>query len=271
MLVRKNRFMLRSGLAGIIISSLVHVMHSFQQFGRASSPAGGHAPLVYMQLIVMIAPILIWTAACMLYRADAAHPALPLLNSLTLIGSCTSSVMDGGGLAELHFLFIAAIAVIAYYEPIRLALVSALLIVVILTTGLLLDSSWLTDAKLHSARPWLFLAAFLFVTAAAAAMQIRAKSAISKTLTSNDAAALDLAHHFAAAHEVEALKHTNANRDQARHDEVRSLSQSAPDGNQPSAGGSCIPARQPEHQASNLEKAMREFERRSANSGLPPA
>ncbi|TYP79490.1 hypothetical protein [Paenibacillus methanolicus] len=260
MLGRQNRFMLGLGLASFMLSSIIHILQrSFRLFGETAPVAGNFPPPVYIQNIAMLIPVLLWIAACLLYRSNDTHRHVPMFGSLVLISSGLSVVIGGGGKAELHLVFFAAIAAIAYYGRIRLVLVSAMIVAAVQTAGLALHPGWLYESAEHGAGIWLLHTALLAVTASAAALQIRSKSKIEKTLTSNDHAASGLAHYFAAAHLDHDACVQKSTRDAQRDEASRLQVGSDVTGSEPS-----IPVQQPVHQASNLEKAMREFERRSA-------
>ncbi|MFC4101749.1 hypothetical protein [Paenibacillus xanthanilyticus] len=264
MVGRQNRFMLRLGLASVMLSSLIHILQrGFRLFGDAAA-AGNIPPPIYIQNTILLFPFLLWLAGGLLYRANETHRHIPLFASLVLLSSSLSVVVGGGSKAELHLAFFAAIAVIAHYERIRLVLVSALIVAAIQAAGLALYPGWLYESTEHGAGIWLLHTALLAVTVSAAVLQIRSKSKVQKALTSTENAASGLVHYFAAAHSsfVDFEPKTNF---VAQRDEAPLL----PGSSDAAVDGRDVQARQPVHQASNLERAMREFERQSANPSHP--
>lgn len=252
MLGRKNRFMLGLAFTSVLLGSLVHLLQrSFNFLGNTVAAAGGVSLPSSIQNVIMLVPILLWCAACLLYRAHATHRQLPMLVSSTLIAACLSSIVGSGGVSELHFLFFAVIAIIAYYRSIPLVMGSAFMIAVIQIVGWLLHADWLIGTVEYQAGLWLLHAAFFFMTTAAAVMKIRFKQTAKQTFTLIESAA--------------------SLQDTVREPVLDHAAHAAESDHKPDRIREQSDERRPQsvHQASNLEKAMREFEQRAANSSLP--
>jgi methyl-accepting chemotaxis protein len=75
----------------------------------------------------MLVPVLFAAAALIVWRLRAAQAVLPLLNTLALTMASISMIAGGGGMIEYHFSIFMVLAILVYYENVRLLLVSTVL------------------------------------------------------------------------------------------------------------------------------------------------
>lgn len=127
--VHKNGIMLI--LSGVIlfISLITHVIHQYTSLFdfyvllRGSEPLTGS--LYVMKYILFLIPIVLFACSLMIYFRDQHSKWLPWLITNALTFSSISIIAGGEGLIEYHFSIFMVIAMVAYYDNIKILLLSA--------------------------------------------------------------------------------------------------------------------------------------------------
>lgn len=124
--------MLYFALFVVCLSFFIHFMHrsiGWLDMYLMISPyhSGQTASLVPILNILLLIPLLFWPVAFFLYKQNYLHPALPWLIMLSLTLGSISIIAGGNGMVEYHFSIFMVLASMAYYEKIRLIVVSSLL------------------------------------------------------------------------------------------------------------------------------------------------
>lgn len=115
----------------LIISLIVHLLHRKFYFlqdhlilNRIGLISGN---LLIIQNIILLLPILLVLISFILYRFNRESTLLPLLIILSMTFSSISLIAGGNGLVEYHFSIFMVIAIISFYDQIKLIVVSTVI------------------------------------------------------------------------------------------------------------------------------------------------
>ena len=132
--VQKNKAMLwlSSGLVGILV--ITFLVHRFTDFlndyivitGRANSE--GYVPIAQVGLLILTIGLLV--SAALVYLKKPTSNVIPWLFMFTLTFSSISLIAVGDGLVEYHFSIFLVIAILAFYDQIKLVLMSTVVFAV---------------------------------------------------------------------------------------------------------------------------------------------
>lgn len=224
MLSQKNRLMFPLSLIVILLSITIHLLHRvfdiFQHHGVTGhmnydlTIAERYA--VPMNFLLII-PIVIFAIAYMLYRKQSSHPYIPMLNTLVLCFSSISMVAGGGGAVEYHFSIFMVLAIVSYYEEIKLMLTMTLLFAAQHLLGFFLIPELVFGTSSYSFMMLVIHAFFLIATSAATSIQIVSKNKMTSELAQINARQqaeltkmLDIVKHMA--HELDTTSTTVTNK-----------------------------------------------------------
>lgn len=121
--------MLILATVSMVINLIVHFLHSFDLIDMINHHAvagdTGDLPSYYqaVTLIFLVIPIVLLLASFIMYKLNVEHSQIPILITLTLSFSSISTIMGGDGMVEYHFSLFMVVAMLAYYEQIRLVIV----------------------------------------------------------------------------------------------------------------------------------------------------
>ncbi|MBB5174160.1 methyl-accepting chemotaxis protein [Texcoconibacillus texcoconensis] len=127
---KKNRIMLYFTLFVSLLSLLVHVMHrnigwldAYVHESHMHTEQASHLDPILNFLLIL--PFILLALSFFIYRKNDTHGSIPMLVMLSLTFGCISIMAGGDGLIEYHFSIFMVLASLAYYESIRLILISA--------------------------------------------------------------------------------------------------------------------------------------------------
>lgn len=187
MLKQKNHLMLRYSMIAVLLSIVFHllnrqfdVLHDWMHHGMASSAYIVIDEDVFGTALntLFVVPVLLLIAAFVLYRRNREHRWIPLLNTLTLTLSSVSLIAGGGGMVELHFSIFMTVAVIAYYEQIKLISISTIIFALQHIIGFLWLPEIVFGYSSYSFGMLFIHALFLLLTSAATIRQIYLKQLV---------------------------------------------------------------------------------------------
>lgn len=188
MIHKKNKLMLGLSLVGIVLSFIIHILQrEYHWLGHHGSDDMAVSTDIFQRFslvmnILFLIPV-IWTgAAFLLYRKQADHRLIPMLNTCSLTFASISMIAGGGGMVEFHFSIFMVIAIIAYYENMRLITVSTVLFATQHILGFFLFPELVFGVTSY---PFLMLvihALFLVLTSGATLLQIKSKTEITREL-----------------------------------------------------------------------------------------
>ncbi|MEK3889934.1 methyl-accepting chemotaxis protein [Bacillus sp. FSL K6-3431] len=129
MIVRKNIMMMVFASFVVILSAVIYILHRFvgwldsyilltQLRGENTSYEGS------VILIFFILPVLFLLMAFVFFRKEKDHDWIPILLTLSLTFGSISLIANGNGMVEYHFSIFMVVAALAYFESVRLILLS---------------------------------------------------------------------------------------------------------------------------------------------------
>lgn len=182
---QKNKLMLWLLSGTILLSFLVHgVQRGFGLFHHTMMMGMGepvHQASWALNTLLVI-PVLLLAANILFYRMNARHPYIPLLNVIALTFSSISIISGGGGTVEFHFSIFMVIAIMSYYESIKLIAVSTVIFALQHVLGYLFIPEFVFGTTSY---PFIMLvthAVFLILTSSATSLQIYSKLKITRKL-----------------------------------------------------------------------------------------
>ncbi|GKV67117.1 MULTISPECIES: methyl-accepting chemotaxis protein [unclassified Sporosarcina] len=127
-IIHRNSLMTLFSCIMLLISIIVSLMH--RQFGflgdhvllNGTGPFTGS--LLFMQNLLFIIPVILLITSVVMLRKKQDSAVLPFLIMLTLTFSSISIIAGGDGLVEYHFSIFLVIALIAFFDQIKLIIIS---------------------------------------------------------------------------------------------------------------------------------------------------
>ncbi|GAA4062265.1 methyl-accepting chemotaxis protein [Amphibacillus indicireducens] len=181
--MKRNKLMLILASVSMAITFVVHFLHSFDLINMINhhgvSDSSADVPGYYqiVTLIFLVIPIALLIASFITYKINDEHPRLPILVTLTLSFSSISTIMGGDGMVEYHFSLFMVVAMLAYYEQIRLVITMTVIFVIQHLLGYFVPALtiFVYGTSEYTFTMVLMHAIFLGLTALATIWQIHAK------------------------------------------------------------------------------------------------
>lgn len=187
----KNRLMLWLAGYTIIFSGLVHLLnrvakviphHSMVMMTENSDSHTYTVAISAGQNILLIIPVILFVISLYLYRKRQDHMLVPLINAINLTFLSISIISGGGGSVEFHFSIFMVIAMIAYYEDVKLILISTVIFAVQHLLGFFVMPELVFGQSQYPFSMLLIHAIFLVLTSGATYLQIQSKKKITVEL-----------------------------------------------------------------------------------------
>lgn len=182
MLKQKNKLMLIYSALCIGVSILFHllnrvfdVMHYLMMGDHMMFSGTGYNITLNVLFAV---PIILVSVAFIFYMKNKEHSAIPPLVTASLTFSSISIIAGGGGMVELHFSIFMMVAIIAYYEQIKLISLSTFIFAVQHILGLIWFPQVVFGANSYTFGMFLLHALFLVLTSLATISQIYQKQKV---------------------------------------------------------------------------------------------
>lgn len=135
--LKKNKTMLGITGASLILTVIIFIIHRWTYFG--DWVLHGHhmshtdvfvtpmVPSYYdtVAFIFFLIPLGIFLISSFLYLKSPTHAALPILLTLTLTLSSMAMIMGGDGMIEYHFSIFIVIALVSFYDEVKLIVIMA--------------------------------------------------------------------------------------------------------------------------------------------------
>ncbi|WP_164779508.1 methyl-accepting chemotaxis protein [Paenibacillus kobensis] len=188
----KNRLMLLLSGCAALLSIVVFILtRTVNPFEHNSMHMHGMAAEVdwtgwidAAQWVLVIAPIVLWSASGLLYVRNNEHKVLPVLITVTLTLSSMAIISGGNGSVEFHFSIFMVLAAVAYYENIRLVLMMTVLFAVQHICGYFWTPQLIFGTSEYPFTMLVIHAVFLVLTSVATTLQIMSKSKLTNRLES---------------------------------------------------------------------------------------
>lgn len=171
----KNRVTLILSALVLLVSVIIHILHRVLYIAEY----WGHHQVEqrdFITNIFLLVPVLLFLVSFYLYRNKKDHPLLPLFNTLTITFSSISMIAGGEGMVEYHFSIFMVVAMIGYYEQIRLIVIMTLIFVVQHLVGFFFMSEYVFGANTYPFSMMLMHAMFLLGTSGAIIWQTKNKN-----------------------------------------------------------------------------------------------
>lgn len=171
----KNKIMTYLSAGVVTLSISVYILHRFfnlfEEFlssrGLSTSNEGA------IEIVLLLIPIVTLTAA--LWFQGKNDELLPLMNTITLTFGSISLIASGNGMVEYHFSIFMVIAMIAYYESIKLILISTVLFAIQHLVGYFTFPELICGTDQYPFGVLLVHAVFLIFTSGATILQVSMK------------------------------------------------------------------------------------------------
>lgn len=129
MTVKKNILMMYFAVFVVILACVIHFLHRYTSWLDtylvfAYSHESNVANDGMLIAIIFILPILTLLMAFVYFQKEKDHKWIPIFLTLTLTFSSISLIAGGNGMVEYHFSIFMVIAALAYFENVRLILIS---------------------------------------------------------------------------------------------------------------------------------------------------
>jgi|GEM_PF-543815 len=181
MLKEKNKLMLIYGMLAILLSIVSHLLN--RVLNVMHSLMGSHYVVderTYgFTLNTLFAfPIIFWIISFIIYKKKSNSETISIFNTLSLTFSSISIISGGGGMVELHFSIFMVVAIIAYYDRIKLVTIMTSVFAVQHLIGLIWLPELVFGASSYSVSMVLLHAIFLIITSLATIKQISVKNRV---------------------------------------------------------------------------------------------
>ncbi|WP_026690883.1 methyl-accepting chemotaxis protein [Alteribacter aurantiacus] len=177
---RKNTIMLGFSLFVAVLSLIVHYLH--REVGLVDSYVfmlnGGAVQtqsLLALNLLFFL-PIVLLLALFIVFQINRTHQAIPYLVMLVLTYSSISIIAGGQGLVEYHFSIFMVLASLAYYENIKIILISTMIFAFQHIVGYLAFPELLCGTSSYPFALFMVHVVFLLATSGVILVQIVART-----------------------------------------------------------------------------------------------
>lgn len=156
----------------------LHTMHSMESGTFAIQDIDQQYGMVLDLLFIL--PFVFLLGAFILYRINKNHKLMPLMNTLSLTFASISMIAGGGGRVEFHFSIFMVVAIMCYYENIKLITVMTLLFAVQHILGFFLIPEIVFGVTKYDFTMLAIHSIFLILTSTAISLQIVSNKKIMK-------------------------------------------------------------------------------------------
>ncbi|KAA0544890.1 hypothetical protein FZW96_18865 [Bacillus sp. BGMRC 2118] len=189
-MTNKNLIMLLLATFTVVLSLITHFLHRGTNFlsdyllvkGIGDVSGGDYVLLT----ILMILPIVLLAVVLYLYKHDYHHRYIPLFIMLTFTFSSISIIAGGDGLVEYHFSIFMVIAFIAYFDSIRLIIVSTVIFALQHLVGYFVVPELICGTENYSFQLLMIHAVYLLFTSGANILLIFTKNKNTRALESEN-------------------------------------------------------------------------------------
>ncbi|MGE6377726.1 methyl-accepting chemotaxis protein [Peribacillus muralis] len=182
-----NYLMLLFSAGTVLMGIFIHLLHRYTGFleeyliMREIAQLPSH--LSFSLFILFLLPIIFFIMASIFYKKNRNHPLLPWFITLCLTFSSISMIAGGNGLVEYHFSIFMVIALIAFFDSIRLVLLSTMIFAIQHLAGYFLFPELLCGTSNYAFSLLLVHAFFLILTGGATIVLLLHKKSMKKNLS----------------------------------------------------------------------------------------
>ncbi|WPK12634.1 methyl-accepting chemotaxis protein [Lysinibacillus louembei] len=183
---KKNYLMLRLAALTVGINIIVFVLEKYFHLLSKHNSHGAVTEVstgtIVGRYIFFIIPFLFLAWGIVLYIKNSEHHLLPWINTLTQTFGSMAIISSAGGGVEFHFSIFMVLAIIAYYEQVRLMILMTVLFAVQHVAGYFFIPQIVFGTDQYTFLMLVIHAIFLLLTSYATIKQILSKNAITKQL-----------------------------------------------------------------------------------------
>ncbi|MEC1178684.1 methyl-accepting chemotaxis protein [Metasolibacillus meyeri] len=183
---KKNHLMLRLAILTTGINILVFILEKFFHLFGGHNSHGTVAEVTTAvtvgRYLFFIMPFLFLAWGIVLYIKNSEHHLLPWINTLTQTFGSMAIISSAGGGVEFHFSIFMVLAIIAYYEQVRLMILMTVLFAVQHVAGYFVIPQIVFGTDQYTFLMLVIHAIFLLLTSYATIQQILSKNTITKQL-----------------------------------------------------------------------------------------
>lgn len=175
---KKHRIMIWISLASIVLSLIVHFLErQFNLFTSHTMMHGSaHETSATVLNLILIIPVVLWAISFVLHLRKSNDSIIKTLITLSLTAT-SMSMIASGATTEFHFSIFMILAIIAFYEDIKLILLTTILFAVHHLLGYLLSSPIVYGEMNATFTMFATHAVFLVATSSATIILILSKQA----------------------------------------------------------------------------------------------
>jgi len=170
MLKQKNKLMFMLTTIVVILSIVIHFLHRIMNIFMMSMQEN-NTNNILLNLIAII-PIFTFIIALTLYKNKSDHHLIPFFIMLTLTFSSMSMISGGNGMLEYHFSIFMVIAILAYYDNIKLISIMTGLFAAHHILGFIFIPALIFGNSTYTFGMVMYHAIFLILTSGATILQI---------------------------------------------------------------------------------------------------
>lgn len=170
MLKQKNKLMFMLTTIVVILSIVIHFLHRIMHIFMMSMQQN-NTNNILLNLIAII-PIFTFIIALTLYKNKSDHHLIPFFIMLTLTFSSMSMISGGNGMLEYHFSIFMVIAILAYYDNIKLISIMTGLFAAHHILGFIFIPELIFGNSTYTFGMVMYHAIFLILTSGATILQI---------------------------------------------------------------------------------------------------
>jgi len=180
--MNKHKLMVVLSSGAVTLSLLIHIIHSIWPMDMSGMSMEHNSTPGEVLLIFLMLPILFLGMLLVLYVKK--HELVPAFVTLTLTFSSISTVVGGGGMVEYHFSIFMVIAILSYYENVKLLLLMTGIFVIEHLAGFFVPffTPIIFGTSSYSFSMLCLHAAYLLFTSGATAWQITSKKKYTEQL-----------------------------------------------------------------------------------------
>lgn len=170
----KNKIMSFISIGVVIFALIVYILHSqFLLFSEYIILSGmAHEPKSALTVVFLVVILILMTAIIFSFFKQHFNNYIPLFVTLALTFSSISVIASSNGMIEYHFSIFMVIALLAYYESIRLIVLSTIIFAIHHIVGYFTFPEILCGSSQYPFSVLLLHALFLIFTSGATIVQI---------------------------------------------------------------------------------------------------
>lgn len=175
--MNKNKLMVALAFGTVLIAVIVNMLHRFELVSHMHGQMTVPDYYYFVATLILLVPIVFLILTLIFYFKKKDQPLIPMMVTLTLTFASISTITGGEGMVEYHFSLFMVVAILAYYEKIKLVVIMTVIFVLQHLLGFFIPTFtiFVFGVSNYSFTMVLIHAAFLGITSGATIWQIITK------------------------------------------------------------------------------------------------